>query len=157
MAALRVDAPHRRPHRRDLRVRVLNYSNRASATFEHYRFSGDDIFELSLALCRYLAPEYFMHGLVDEKTDVFAFGVLLLEIVSGRKPVDGSHQSLLSWVSALPNFGSFPSFPAVLFYPFRSHQSVVACVAICKRAPTLFSSPPHRPRKLEPWTRGFCW
>ncbi|KAK1275199.1 putative receptor-like serine/threonine-protein kinase [Acorus gramineus] len=45
----------------------------------------------------YLAPEYFMHGIVDEKTDVFAFGVFLLETVSGRRPVDGNHQSLLSW------------------------------------------------------------
>ncbi|PKU69584.1 probable receptor-like serine/threonine-protein kinase At5g57670 [Dendrobium catenatum] len=44
-----------------------------------------------------LAPEYFTHGIVDEKTDVFAFGVFLLEIISGRKPVDGSHKSLLSW------------------------------------------------------------
>ena len=39
-----------------------------------------------------------MHGIVDEKTDVFAFGVFLLEVISGRKPVDGSHQSLHSWV-----------------------------------------------------------
>lgn len=46
-----------------------------------------------------MAPEYFMHGVVDEKTDVFAFGVLLLEIVSGRRPVDCSKQSLLQWVS----------------------------------------------------------
>ncbi|URE46358.1 Protein kinase domain containing protein, partial [Musa troglodytarum] len=46
---------------------------------------------------RCLAPEYFMHGIVGEKTDVFAFGVFLLEMVSGRKPVDGSHKSLLSW------------------------------------------------------------
>ncbi|PKA51399.1 putative receptor-like serine/threonine-protein kinase [Apostasia shenzhenica] len=44
-----------------------------------------------------LAPEYFTHGIVDEKTDVFAFGVFLLEIMSGKKPVDGSHKSLLSW------------------------------------------------------------
>ncbi|URE02438.1 Protein kinase domain containing protein [Musa troglodytarum] len=51
---------------------------------------------------RCLAPEYFMHGIVDEKTDVFAFGVFLLEIISGRKPVDGSHRSLLSWVNARP-------------------------------------------------------
>ncbi|XP_034918136.1 probable receptor-like serine/threonine-protein kinase At5g57670 isoform X2 [Populus alba] len=42
----------------------------------------------------HLAPEYYMHGIVDEKTDVFAFGVFLLEIISGRKPVDGSHQSI---------------------------------------------------------------
>ncbi|KAF8389382.1 hypothetical protein HHK36_026077 [Tetracentron sinense] len=53
----------------------------------------------------YLAPEYFMHGIVDEKTDVFAFGVFLLEIISGRKPVDGSHQSLLSWAKPHLNQG----------------------------------------------------
>ena len=50
-------------------------------------------------MIRCLAPEYFMHGIVDEKTDVFAFGVFLLELISGRKPVDGSHKSLLSWVN----------------------------------------------------------
>ncbi|XP_058113735.1 probable receptor-like serine/threonine-protein kinase At5g57670 isoform X1 [Magnolia sinica] len=54
----------------------------------------------------YLAPEYFTHGIVDEKTDIFAFGVFLLEIISGRKPVDGSHQSLLSWTKPLLNEGS---------------------------------------------------
>ena len=46
----------------------------------------------------YLAPEYFMHGIVDEKTDVFAFGVFLLELISGKKPVHGSNQSLHNWV-----------------------------------------------------------
>lgn len=53
----------------------------------------------------HLAPEYFMHGIVDEKTDVFAFGVLLLEIISGKKPVDGSHQSLHSWAKPILNQG----------------------------------------------------
>lgn len=47
----------------------------------------------------YLAPEYFMHGIVDEKTDVFAFGILLLEIITGRKPVDSSQKNILLWVS----------------------------------------------------------
>ena len=51
-----------------------------------------------LYIGRHLAPEYFMHGVVDEKTDVFAFGVFLLEILSGKKSVDGSHQSLHGWV-----------------------------------------------------------
>ncbi|KAG6488679.1 hypothetical protein ZIOFF_049928 [Zingiber officinale] len=52
-----------------------------------------------------VAPEYFMHGIVDEKTDVFSFGVFLLEIISGRKPVDGSHKSLLSWARPFLNDG----------------------------------------------------
>jgi len=50
---------------------------------------------------RYLAPEYFLHGIVDEKTDVFSFGVLLLEIISGRRPIDASEQNILSWVSTI--------------------------------------------------------
>ncbi|KAK1583254.1 hypothetical protein Q3G72_022220 [Acer saccharum] len=33
----------------------------------------------------YMAPEYVMGGIFSEKSDVFSFGVLLLEIVSGRK------------------------------------------------------------------------
>lgn len=45
----------------------------------------------------YLAPEYFMHGIVDEKTDVFAFGVLVLELISGRKAIDSTQQSLVMW------------------------------------------------------------
>ncbi|TKY69962.1 Receptor cytosolic serine/threonine-protein kinase RBK1 [Spatholobus suberectus] len=50
----------------------------------------------------YLAPEYFMHGIVDEKTDVFAFGVLLLELITGRRAVDSnSRQSLVIWAKPL--------------------------------------------------------
>ncbi|EPS58364.1 hypothetical protein M569_16451, partial [Genlisea aurea] len=49
----------------------------------------------------YLAPEYFMHGIVDEKTDVFSFGVLLLELVTGRLALDESGKSLLLWAKPL--------------------------------------------------------
>ncbi|XP_057415860.1 probable receptor-like serine/threonine-protein kinase At5g57670 isoform X2 [Lotus japonicus] len=54
----------------------------------------------------YLAPECFMHGIVDEKTDVFAFGILLLEIVTGRRPVDSSKQNLLLWAKPFMESGS---------------------------------------------------
>ena len=32
-----------------------------------------------------MAPEYVLRGQLTEKADVFSFGVLLLEIISGRK------------------------------------------------------------------------
>lgn len=61
-----------------------------------------------LFLYRYLAPEYFSYGKVNEKIDVYAFGVVLLEIISGRRPITpGSpkgQESLVGWVSALQHF-----------------------------------------------------
>lgn len=44
-----------------------------------------------------------MHGIVDVKTDVYAFGVLLLELITGRRALDDSQQSLVIWVSSLFN------------------------------------------------------
>ncbi|TYI58372.1 hypothetical protein E1A91_D11G352400v1 [Gossypium mustelinum] len=49
----------------------------------------------------YLAPEYFMHGLVNEKTDVYAFGVLLLELIAGRRALDDQQQSIVIWAKPL--------------------------------------------------------
>ncbi|KAL5811463.1 hypothetical protein ACOSQ3_028201 [Xanthoceras sorbifolium] len=70
----------------------------------------------------YLAPEYAMRGHLTEKTDVFAFGVVVLEMVSGRpnsgSSLDEEQVYLLEWAwnlhenncevelvdSRLPNF-----------------------------------------------------
>lgn len=51
-----------------------------------------------------MAPEYAMGGQLSVKADVYSFGVLLLEIISGRKNTDlnlsKEKQSLglLEWV-----------------------------------------------------------
>ncbi|KAI3856850.1 hypothetical protein MKW92_010000 [Papaver armeniacum] len=49
----------------------------------------------------YMAPEYIMTGRLTEKADVYSFGVLVLELMSGRRCVDRSKdaQWLLEFVS----------------------------------------------------------
>ncbi|KAF3451127.1 hypothetical protein FNV43_RR07217 [Rhamnella rubrinervis] len=53
----------------------------------------------------YLAPEYAMRGHLTEKADVFGFGVVALEILSGRPNSDNSLESekiyLLEWAWTL--------------------------------------------------------
>ena len=44
-----------------------------------------------------MAPEYAMEGLYSKKSDVFSFGVLLIEIITGRRNA-GSNQ-LLAYVN----------------------------------------------------------
>ncbi|KAL3631295.1 Proline-rich receptor-like protein kinase perk9 [Castilleja foliolosa] len=53
----------------------------------------------------YMAPEYASSGKLTDKSDVFSFGVVLLELITGRKPVDSSQplgeESLVEWARPL--------------------------------------------------------
>ncbi|KAI3796133.1 hypothetical protein L1987_38797 [Smallanthus sonchifolius] len=53
----------------------------------------------------YMAPEYVMHGTLSEKADVYSFGVLILELISGQKNStfnpDPEYQNLLDWAYKL--------------------------------------------------------
>jgi serine/threonine protein kinase len=57
----------------------------------------------------YMAPEYAMMGQLSVKVDVFSFGVLILEILSGRKNTDlnlpREMQILLQWAWGLYSRG----------------------------------------------------
>ncbi|KAF2540178.1 hypothetical protein F2Q68_00028840 [Brassica cretica] len=58
----------------------------------------------------YLAPEYFMYGKVSDKVDVYAFGVVLLELISGRDPISPENpkgeESLVMWAKPLIETGN---------------------------------------------------
>ncbi|XP_061946938.1 probable serine/threonine-protein kinase PBL7 [Populus nigra] len=53
----------------------------------------------------YLAPEYFQHGKISDKTDVYAFGVVLLELITGRKPIEArrppGEENLVLWAKPI--------------------------------------------------------
>ncbi|XP_076899063.1 uncharacterized protein LOC143552819 [Bidens hawaiensis] len=50
--------------------------------------------------CGYIAPEYAYTLRVNEKCDIYSFGVVILELVTGKRPVDPEYgeKDLVKWV-----------------------------------------------------------
>uniref|UniRef100_A0A2P2IWX1 non-specific serine/threonine protein kinase n=1 Tax=Rhizophora mucronata TaxID=61149 RepID=A0A2P2IWX1_RHIMU len=50
--------------------------------------------------CGYIAPEYAYTLRVNEKSDIYSFGVVILELVTGKRPVDPEYgeNDLVKWV-----------------------------------------------------------
>lgn len=65
----------------------------------------------------YCAPEYAMSGKLTLKSDIYSFGVVLLELITGRKAIDMTkrpgEQNLVCWVSN--------KFCYLLFFPFFNY------------------------------------
>ncbi|XP_047969022.1 probable serine/threonine-protein kinase PBL7 [Salvia hispanica] len=88
----------------------------------------------------YLAPEYFQHGKVSDKTDVYAFGVVLLELITGRKPIESSRgpgeENLVQWAKPLLQQGGVEKLldPRLGFTPksmsqvTRMARAAAACI-----------------------------
>ncbi|KAF8037771.1 hypothetical protein BT93_B0576 [Corymbia citriodora subsp. variegata] len=75
----------------------------------------------------YMSPEYAMQGLYSIKSDVFSFGVILLEIVSGKRNVDFYNDSaspnLIAHVWNLWKEGkSSDIIDSLMAQPYNSHQ-----------------------------------
>ncbi|KAF5950211.1 hypothetical protein HYC85_012204 [Camellia sinensis] len=50
--------------------------------------------------CGYIAPEYAYTLRVNEKSDIYSFGVVILELLTGKKPIDPEfgEKDLVTWV-----------------------------------------------------------
>ncbi|CAJ2637983.1 unnamed protein product [Trifolium pratense] len=87
----------------------------------------------------YVAPEYAMTGHLLVKSDVYSYGVVLLELLTGRKPVDFSQppgqENLVAW--ARPLLTSREGLEALIDpslganIPFDSVAKVAAIASMC--------------------------
>ncbi|KAL1548867.1 non-specific serine/threonine protein kinase [Salvia divinorum] len=99
----------------------------------------------------YLAPEYAMWGKVSESCDVYSFGILLLEIVTGRKPIQklpgGMKRTITEWAEPHISRGRFKDLAdPKLRGNFDENQLIQAInvVALCVQ-----SEPDKRPTMKE--------
>lgn len=87
----------------------------------------------------YCAPDYAMTGQLTFKSDIYSFGVVLLEIITGRKAIDNSRaageQNLVAW--ARPLFKDRRKFAQMADpvlqgqYPVRGLYQALAIAAMC--------------------------
>ncbi|KAG6741290.1 hypothetical protein POTOM_054523 [Populus tomentosa] len=61
---------------------------------------GTESMSVIAGSCGYIAPEYAYTLRVNEKSDIYSFGVVILELVTGRLPVDPEfgEKDLVKWV-----------------------------------------------------------
>lgn len=99
----------------------------------------------------YLAPEYAMLGKVSESCDVFSFGILLLELASGKKPLEKLSPTMKRTITdwALPlacekKFGELADPRLNGKYIEEELKRVVLIALICAQ-----SQPDRRPSMYE--------
>lgn len=106
----------------------------------------------------YLAPEYAMWGKVSESCDVYSFGILLLEIISGKKPIEklpgGVKRDIVQWVTPYVQKGAFNQIADPRLKSKFDREQVKSTVLIAMKCTD--NSPDNRPTMIEvvDWLRG---
>ncbi|KAJ1693121.1 hypothetical protein LUZ63_009819 [Rhynchospora breviuscula] len=100
----------------------------------------------------YAAPDYIETGHLTTKSDVWSFGVVLYEIITGRRSLDRNRppgeQKLLEWVRQYPP--EKRSFRMIIDPKLRNLFSLKAAIEIAKLAEScLAKNPKERPKMSE--------
>ncbi|XP_016448756.2 receptor kinase-like protein Xa21 [Nicotiana tabacum] len=92
-----------------------------------------DLFTKTLATLGYIVPEYGLAGLVSTKSDVYSYGIMLLENFTRRKPNDEMFDgdlNLKQWVSYSIPEAVMDVVDANLLTPMDNHlNKKLDCVA----------------------------
>ncbi|XWS22856.1 hypothetical protein CRYUN_Cryun29cG0071900 [Craigia yunnanensis] len=82
----------------------------------------------------YMAPEYVMHGHLSVKADVFSFGVLVLELISGQRNssfnLNVDAQNLLDWAYKLYKKGKCLEIMDPALAPSAPPEQVAMCIQL---------------------------
>ncbi|CAL9091942.1 unnamed protein product [Musa textilis] len=117
------------------------------ADFGLAKFASDNNTHVStrvMGTFGYLAPEYASSGKLTDKSDVFSFGVMLLELITGRRPVDSSQtfmdDSLVDWARPLltraledGNYDALVDPKLGRNFDPNEMACMIACAAACVR------------------------
>lgn len=106
----------------------------------------------------YLAPEYAMWGKVSESCDVYSFGILLLEIISGRKPIEklpgGVKRDIVQWATPYVQKGAYNHIADPRLTGKFDRAQVKSSVMIAMKCTD--NSPENRPTMTQvvDWLKG---
>lgn len=100
----------------------------------------------------YAAPEYILTGRLTSKIDVWSYGVVLYELITGRRPIDrnrpSAEQKLLEWIK--PYMADAKKFPSIIDPRLQDNCSINSVMKLAAVANMCLTKKPKlRPKMSE--------